>query len=168
MSMPGGGGGGIPRFWTPTTHQLTVGRRPSGGGGGLQILFNFLLLNGSPTNGRGSRFYHGYPRLAVAWGLKAEVGGVLWEAFFFERCLRPRLHCTRGSLEWVVLGGAMGGGGSGGFCPRWGGGGGSRRFGWGGGSKWGDLGGICRQSQALVHHRLPLPPLALPLSMPSP
>ena len=35
-----GGGGATPRFWTPTTPQLTVGRRPlwrggGGGGGGL-------------------------------------------------------------------------------------------------------------------------------------
>ena len=33
----------------------------------------------------------------------------------------------------------------------------------GGGSSWGDLGCTCPQGQALVHHRLPLPPLALPL-----
>ena len=30
----GGGGGATPRFWTPTTPQLTVGQRPLGGGAG--------------------------------------------------------------------------------------------------------------------------------------
>ena len=39
---------------------------------------------------------------------------------------------------------------------------------WGGGSTWGNLGGTCPQGQALVNHRLPLPPLALPLTIPSP
>ena len=59
------------------------------------------------------------------------------------------------------------GGGLGGFCP--GGGGGSGRVGWGGGgSRWGDLGATCPQGQVSVHHRLPFPPLALPLTIPSP
>ena len=48
-------------------------------------------------------------------------------------------------------------------CKGYGGGGGSGRVGWGGGggSRWGDLGVTCPQGQALVHHRLPLPPLTL-------
>ena len=59
----------------------------------------------------------------------------------------------------------MGGGSGRGF---WGEG---VREGWLGGSRWGDLGwdgGVCPQGQALVNHRLPLPPLALPLTIPSP
>ena len=62
----------------------------------------------------------------------------------------------------------MGGGVWEGFCR---GGGGGRCPGGlveGGGSRWGNLGGTCPQGQALVHHRLPLPPLALPLTIPSP
>ena len=89
----GGGGGGAPRFWTPTT---------------------------------------------------------------------PQTNCSP-----EARGGARGGAGvQGGLLPRGGGGPG----GWvgGGGSRWGDLGGTCPQGQALVHHRLPLPPLALPLTIPSP
>ena len=61
----------------------------------------------------------------------------------------------------------MGGGGVWrGFCR----GGGGVREGWGGGRgpRWGELGGTCPQGQVLVHHRLPLPPLALPLTIPSP
>ena len=59
-----------------------------------------------------------------------------------------------------------GGGGSGGFCPP--GGGASRRVGWGEGVQVGQFGGTCPQGQALVHQRLPLPPLALALTIPSP
>ena len=44
-----------------------------------------------------------------------------------------------------------------------GGGGGSGRVGWGGGFRWGDLG--CWGGGG---HRLPLPPLALPLTIASP
>ena len=46
--------------------------------------------------------------------------------------------------------------------------GGSRRGFWGGvgGSKWGDMGVTCPQGQALVNHRVPLPPLARPLPSP--
>ena len=55
------------------------------------------------------------------------------------------------------------GGGGGGLLP---GGGGGLQEGWlGEGSKWGNLGVTC--PLALVHHRLPLPPLALPLTIPS-
>ena len=43
-------------------------------------------------------------------------------------------------------------------------GGGGVRKGWGGGVQVGRFGGTCPQGQALVHHRLPLPPLALPLT----
>ena len=57
----------------------------------------------------------------------------------------------------------MGGGVLGGFCQ-----GGGVWEGWLGGSRWGNLGVTCPQGQALVHHRLPLPPLALPLTIPSP
>ena len=48
--------------------------------------------------------------------------------------------------------------------------GGGVQDGWlfGGGSRWGNLGGTCPQGQALVNDRLPLSPLALPLSIPSP
>ena len=60
--------------------------------------------------------------------------------------------------------GRWGGGGLGGFCP---GGGGPGGLVGGGGSRWGNLGGTCPQGQALVHHRLPLPPLALPLTIPA-
>ena len=62
--------------------------------------------------------------------------------------------------------GARGGGSRrGGFCP--GGGVPGGLVGWGG-FKWGDLKGTCPQGQALVHHRLPFPLLALPLTIPSP
>ena len=61
-----------------------------------------------------------------------------------------------------VLGGAMGGG-VGVWEGQLGGGGGpGGAFGGGGG------GGACPQGQALVNHRLPLPPLAFPLIIPSP
>ena len=54
----------------------------------------------------------------------------------------------------------------GGFWEEQGGGGGGRgAFAGGGGSRWGDLGGTCPQGQVLVHRRLPLPPLALPLTV---
>ena len=67
----------------------------------------------------------------------------------------PETPWGGGGLGGGVLGGAMGGG---------------VREGWlgGGGSRWGDLGGTCPQAQALVHHRLPLPPFALPLTIASP
>ena len=57
-------------------------------------------------------------------------------------------------------------GGSGGLLPGgWGGTGGLVGAGGGGGSKWGGLRGRCPQGQALVCHRFPLPPLALPLAI---
>ena len=37
-----------------------------------------------------------------------------------------------------------------------------------GGSRWGNLGGTCPQGQELVHHRLTLPSLALPITISSP
>ena len=49
-------------------------------------------------------------------------------------------------------------------------GGGYRRVGWLGGGGPGQRfggGGTCPQGQALVNHRLPLPPLDLPLTIPS-
>ena len=64
----------------------------------------------------------------------------------------------------------MGGGSQRGF-----GGGGPGGLVGGGGSKWGDLGwlewgggGLHAPKKALVNHRLPLPALALPLTIPSP
>ena len=51
-----------------------------------------------------------------------------------------------GGLGRGVLGGAMGGGGP-------------------GGAIWDGAGGTCPQGQALVNHRLPLPSLALPLTI---
>ena len=45
-------------------------------------------------------------------------------------------------------------------------GGGGSGTGFGGGR--GKVGGTCPQGQALVNHRLPLPPLACPLTIPSP
>ena len=70
----------------------------------------------------------------------------------------------QGLLLWPARreGGGGGGGAKGAFARGegvW--------EGWGG-SKWGNLGGTCHQGQVLVHHRLPLPPLALPLTIPSP
>ena len=58
------------------------------------------------------------------------------------------------------MGGAAGGEGLGGAFA--GGGGGS----WWGDSGWRGEGGTCPQGQALVNHRLPLPPLTLPLTIP--
>ena len=54
-------------------------------------------------------------------------------------------------------------GGEGGFRGGDWGGGGSGRVGWGGGSRWGNL-GCCGGGGG----RLRLPPLALPLTIPSP
>ena len=56
----------------------------------------------------------------------------------------------------LVLGGAMGGWG---VRERWLGGGGSR---------WGNLGVHAPKSMMMVNHRLPLPPLALPPTIPHP
>ena len=60
---------------------------------------------------------------------------------------------------WEGQWGGGGGGSRRGFRGR-----GSRRVGLGGGSRWGNLGGTCPQGQVLVNHKLPLPPLALPLT----
>ena len=104
-----GQGGATPWFWTPTTPQLTVGRRPLGGGigGGVQ--------GGAMRGGGGSR--------------RGLGGGALREG---------RLGGGPGAAIWGVGGG--------------------------GGSRWSDLG--CWRGEG--GHRLPLPPLALPLTIPSP
>ena len=98
-------------------------------------------------------------RCIVLWASRDEVGS-LCAAFSSSSHVgsaygirpasyHPRRFYTRGRSPGGVLGGAFcGGGGRGGLS--------------------GAIGGVtCPQGQALVHHTLPLPPLALPLTIPS-
>ena len=71
----------------------------------------------------------------------------------------PEAPLGGGGSGW----GGWGGVGFGGFCLGWGG---PEGLVGGGGSKWGNLGGTYPQGQALVHRRVPLSPLALPVTIP--